>query len=507
MQDIAHLVESAQAGDSAAYEALIQRFQPMAYATAYRYLQDHHLAQDIVQEAVIEALVHLSQLKEPSAFPGWFRQIVFRQCTRMLRQPTVPSLSLEAASWSVLTECDPEASAVQREVQSCVRAAVAALPEPERLVTVLFMAGATPTARSVPSSRFRCRQSKSACTPPARSSKGRYRQPWMRRGRMRLARARGGAGCGELARTLGSLGDPVGIYQVGCLARETLFRRTVRLTRCRLSCWFDLRAVAYRPLHHPPAQQGDDAMSDERDAVPTHELQEWAEQLGDRDWRRVMEATTTLARAGQTGLDAVLWGLAHPNARVRRGCAGFLDHHATDACMPQLRSLALHDPAAKVRRVAVHSVTCQQCKPAPLSGDLVGLLVQVALTDPNRRVREQAIGGHAAHPPDARAVAALEQILRTEAHPDVRRAAHHALKSQDPLYKARVDAEARARGIAAASARQEQHPLRSLSKARTRSEARMKRLDTGQCALPYCAQRLSNALSFMGRTSPMRLHG
>ena len=71
-------------------------------------------------------------------------------------------------------------------------------------------------------------------------------------------------------------------------------------------------------------------MSDEFDS--TRELQEQAVRLGDRDWRMVMEAVTALAHAGQAGLAAVLWGLSHPNARVRRGCAGFLDHHATDVC-------------------------------------------------------------------------------------------------------------------------------------------------------------------------------
>ncbi len=195
-------------------------------------------------------------------------------------------------------------------------------------------------------------------------------------------------------------------------------------------------------------------MSDEFDA--TQELQAWAVQLGDHDWRMGMEAATALAHAGQAGLAAVLWGLSHPNARVRRACAGFLDHHATDACIPQLRRVALHDPASKVRRVAVHSVTCQQCKPSPLSGDLVGLLVQAAQSDPNRRVREKATSGLGSQPPDARAVAALEQILRTEANPDVRRAAHRALKSQDPNYKARVDTQARERGIAAGRERREQ---------------------------------------------------
>ena len=201
-------------------------------------------------------------------------------------------------------------------------------------------------------------------------------------------------------------------------------------------------------------------MSDERDAVPTRELQAQAEQLGDQDWRVGMEAATALALAGQAGLDAVLWGLSHPNARVRRGCAGFLDHHATDACIPQLRWAALHDPASKVRRVAVHSVTCQQCKPSPLIGDLVGLLVQVAQSDPNRRVREKAIGGLRSQPRDARAVAALEQILRTETDRRLWSQAHHALKHQDPNYKARVDAKAREQGIASARARKEQPLLR-----------------------------------------------
>jgi len=199
-------------------------------------------------------------------------------------------------------------------------------------------------------------------------------------------------------------------------------------------------------------------MNDECDA--TQELQARAVQLGDHDWRQAGEGWDALVHAGQAGLDAVLWGLSHPNARVRRGCAGFLDHHATDACIPQLREVALHDPASKVRRVAVHSVTCQQCKPSPLSGDLVGLLVQVAQSDPNWRVREKAIGGLISQPRDARAVAALEQILRTETHPDVRRAAHHALKSQDPHYKARVDQEARERGMEAGREKREQRLLR-----------------------------------------------
>src|SRR2546425_11854080 len=73
MKELSELVEAAQSGDSEAYDALIQRFQQMAYATAYRYVGDHHQVQDVVQEAALEAFVHLQEPKEPTAFPGWFR--------------------------------------------------------------------------------------------------------------------------------------------------------------------------------------------------------------------------------------------------------------------------------------------------------------------------------------------------------------------------------------------------------------------------------------------------
>ena len=135
MKEFSHLVEAAQAGDREAYAALAQRFQGMAYAIAYRYVGDHHLAQDLVQDAIIEAFLHLPQLKEPSAFPGWFRQIVFRQCTRLLRQATLPSSSLEAASADLIAERDTEDLVMQAEREAAVRAALASLPRHEQLAT------------------------------------------------------------------------------------------------------------------------------------------------------------------------------------------------------------------------------------------------------------------------------------------------------------------------------------------------------------------------------------
>lgn len=138
MKELSQLVEAAQAGDREAYAALVQRFQGMAYAIASRYVGDHHLAQDLVQDAIIEAFLHLPQLKEPSAFPGWFRQIVFRQCTRLLRQATLPSSSIEAVSADLVAESDTEDLVMQAEREASVRSALASLPRHEQLVAALF---------------------------------------------------------------------------------------------------------------------------------------------------------------------------------------------------------------------------------------------------------------------------------------------------------------------------------------------------------------------------------
>jgi hypothetical protein len=177
------------------------------------------------------------------------------------------------------------------------------------------------------------------------------------------------------------------------------------------------------------------------------ELQQRVQLLGSRDWRVVAKTWEALAAAGDRGRGAAVAGLAHAEARVRRGCADFLDHYGTDACVDALRHAALHDPVPAVRRAAVHALLCQRCKPCPLTSDLMDFLIQVALDDSSARVRGEAVWGLGAQPRDPRAAAALKQILRQESRPDLLRGAHQALTRQDPAYREAVRLHARLRGI------------------------------------------------------------
>ena len=93
--DLKNLVVQATNGDLHAYEVIVRRFQDMAVGYACALLGDYHEAEDVAQEAFIRAYQDLSKLREPAAFPGWLRRIVFMRCTRLTRKKRMPTVELE----------------------------------------------------------------------------------------------------------------------------------------------------------------------------------------------------------------------------------------------------------------------------------------------------------------------------------------------------------------------------------------------------------------------------
>ena len=94
IEELKFIVQRAQAGDTEAYSLLVRRFQDMAVGYSYSILGDFGLAEDAAQEAFISAHRLLPQLCEASAFPGWFRRIVFKHCDRLIRGKKVKPVAL-----------------------------------------------------------------------------------------------------------------------------------------------------------------------------------------------------------------------------------------------------------------------------------------------------------------------------------------------------------------------------------------------------------------------------
>jgi RNA polymerase sigma factor (sigma-70 family) len=80
------LVSSTLAGDRTAFNQLMARYQAIAMRMAVRLVANQGIAEDILQEAWLQAYLSLGNLKEYSRFRGWLIGIVINLCKNFLRK-------------------------------------------------------------------------------------------------------------------------------------------------------------------------------------------------------------------------------------------------------------------------------------------------------------------------------------------------------------------------------------------------------------------------------------
>lgn len=142
-QKLEQSVRAAQQGETKAFAALVHHFQDLAVGYAFGLLGDFHLAEDAAQDAFLEVHRTLANLRQPAAFPAWFRKIVFKHCDRRLRRKrlaTIPAEDGDIASG----HADPGQILEHREMQRHVQKEIEHLPESERqVITLFYLAGHT----------------------------------------------------------------------------------------------------------------------------------------------------------------------------------------------------------------------------------------------------------------------------------------------------------------------------------------------------------------------------
>ncbi len=135
MEELSALVTAAQKGDAQCFGLLVERFQGMAYSSAYARLGDSHLAEDVAQEAFVDAYMSLGNLREPAAFPGWFRRFVIKHSERQFRAQLLDPVVMEALPSGLP---DPALLFERRQQRQSVHEAIAELPPAQREATLLF---------------------------------------------------------------------------------------------------------------------------------------------------------------------------------------------------------------------------------------------------------------------------------------------------------------------------------------------------------------------------------
>jgi len=135
------LIDEALQGHPAAFGSLVRKYQDRLYNTVVHLGENPTDAQDVVQEAFIQAFLRLGQFRRSSRFFTWLYRIAFNMVIYNRRRSR-PSLSIEEGRQTSGREpVDPQPGPATRcdQAERCrvVRAAIAGLNEPHRAVVVL----------------------------------------------------------------------------------------------------------------------------------------------------------------------------------------------------------------------------------------------------------------------------------------------------------------------------------------------------------------------------------
>ena len=133
-------VEKAQRGDLDAFGRLIERFQDAVYGTALALLGNLHDAQDVAQEAFVQAWYDLKNLRDLGKFPAWLCRIARNRSLDLLRRRENALVSLEQVTDPALASSGrgPAQQVERTELRETVLNAIRSLSEPLRLATTLY---------------------------------------------------------------------------------------------------------------------------------------------------------------------------------------------------------------------------------------------------------------------------------------------------------------------------------------------------------------------------------
>jgi len=137
------VVRRVQAGEGALFELLMRRYNQRLYRVARSIVRNDAEAEDVMQQAYVNAYVHLAQFEGRAKFSTWLTRIaVYEALARRRRRERLPemgSMSDHDGGGGALPSSgpDPEQQALTSELRSALEASLDSIPEIYRTVFVL----------------------------------------------------------------------------------------------------------------------------------------------------------------------------------------------------------------------------------------------------------------------------------------------------------------------------------------------------------------------------------
>src|SRR3954463_7130364 len=89
------LILAARTGDKQAFGEVAEQYFVFAQGVALQRVGSLEIAEELAQEAILQAYLSLNQLREPDRFASWLYGIVVNMCRRHQRDERVDLLPLD----------------------------------------------------------------------------------------------------------------------------------------------------------------------------------------------------------------------------------------------------------------------------------------------------------------------------------------------------------------------------------------------------------------------------
>ena len=149
------VVRRVRAGETGLFEVVMRRYNQRLYRVARAILRDDAEAEDVTQQAYVNAYRHLDQFAGRAMFSTWLTRIAVheafaraRRRDRFDEQETVDDWDGDAMDSLKSPGPDPERQAFAGELRALIESAIEALPEHYRAVFVMRAVEGMSTAES-----------------------------------------------------------------------------------------------------------------------------------------------------------------------------------------------------------------------------------------------------------------------------------------------------------------------------------------------------------------------
>jgi RNA polymerase sigma-70 factor (ECF subfamily) len=141
VNDESHLINESLRGDSSAFGQLVRIHQDRLYNAVANFIGDRTEAEDVVQEAFVQAYLKLASFKRNAAFYTWLYRIAFNTAVsrkRRKRVETSVDQTRENTGGEPIDEGDTPGDRMLRDEQaSLVHAALDLLSDEHRAILIL----------------------------------------------------------------------------------------------------------------------------------------------------------------------------------------------------------------------------------------------------------------------------------------------------------------------------------------------------------------------------------